>query len=323
MNRFFHDKIEPCVQSLPVLRVVHSENHNGRDYQLTQTVKRNVYTEFDRSLSRHLAATGGEAFPAYTVTVEVAEAEAMGARRHLVSAFHESVPHAIKELSGRALKRAGPIELGFYRSNLKTALDPTVAQKRKITSGDVDLLETALAICKTLGDGEFLDISGDFSTIVAAPPGNMDPLIMYLSHGTVSVPSSTIPGSTPFKWPIYSFFEHAATNMAAQSYLSGVNQAILVEKEAAIREFRSITERRVVDFHDALAGRELHDHWLEAADGLLARLKAGLGEALVGISENARGIALDLAQTMESVCPRSSASKAAGAEPQAKARSVT
>jgi len=303
MNRFFHEIIEPSVHTLPVLRVVHSENHHGKQFQLIQTVKRNVYTDFDRRLSRHLAATAGDAFPAFTVSVEVAGDQAGGKNRHLASAFHDSVPHAVKELAERAFKHSGPVELTFYRSNLKEGSDPSVAYNRNITGTDIAVLNTALEICRSLGDGEFLDISGDFDMIIATPPGNLDPVIMHLKNGTVLVPSSTSPGSAPFQWAIYSFFDHASTNLAAQSYLAGVSKALLTEKETAIHEFRSTSERRVVDFHRALAGGKLTGHWLEAAEGLLARLRAGLGDTLVGISDDARGIALDLADAIESVAP--------------------
>ena len=74
MDRFYHEVIEPNVECIPVLQVMHSERHNGREHCLTQPIARNVYTEFDRKLSRHLVAVRGHGFPAYTVTLEAADA---------------------------------------------------------------------------------------------------------------------------------------------------------------------------------------------------------------------------------------------------------
>jgi hypothetical protein len=299
MNRFFHVYIEPSLQSLPVLRVAHAEIHNGREFRISQTVCRNVYTDFDRCLSRNLAATGGEAFPAFTVNVEVAEARDGGEEHHLVSGFHDSVPHALMELAERANERAGTVELAFYRSALKKGHESSVAQRRSVGPHEVEALRSALAICRSLGDPEFMDISGDFSLVVAQPPGNLDPVLLHLSHGTVAFPSGTTTGSSPFQWPLYTYADHASTNLAAQGYLAAVGNALLREKSGAIREFREAAERRVIDFHRALDGRAPQGHWLEGAQALLARLRAGLGDALVGISEDTRGIALDLARMVE------------------------
>ncbi len=299
MNRFFHSFIEPCLQSLPVLRVVHDETHNGHEFRISQTVCRNVYTDFDRCLSRHLAASGGEAFPAYTVNVEVAEARPGGEKHHLVSGFHESVPHALMELAERANERAGEVVLAFHRSGLGSGQETSVAQRRSVGRHEIALLRAALAICRDLGDAEFIDISGDFSIVVAQPPGNLDPVLLHLNNGTVAFPSGTAPGSSPFQWPLYSYADQASNNMAAQSYLAGVGNAILREKSGAIREFREAAERRVMEFHRALAGRLPEGHWLEGAQALLARLRTGLGDSLVGISEDARGVAFDLARAVD------------------------
>ncbi|MDH3668556.1 MAG: hypothetical protein OEN23_16645, partial [Paracoccaceae bacterium] len=113
---------------------------------------------------------------------------------------------------------------------------------------------------------------------------------------TLLVPSSTMPGSPPFQWSLFSFFERVATSPAAQSYMAGVSQALMTELEAAIMKFRALAEQRIADFHRTVGGRPLTGHWLAAAKNLLVRLKAGLGEDLTGLADDARGIALDLSE---------------------------
>ncbi len=47
-------------------------------YIVTQTIQRNDFTDFDRKLSRHPAATRGAGFPAFTVAVQVNERGRVG-----------------------------------------------------------------------------------------------------------------------------------------------------------------------------------------------------------------------------------------------------
>ena len=109
----------------------------------------------------------------------------------------------------------------------------------------------------------------------------------------VQVPSLHGPTKAPFEWPISSFAEYASNNISAQSYLASVRHAIVTEKETAILAFRSAAEQRIYEFDRGLAGRQLDGHWRKGASGLIARLQAGLGDKLAGISEGARGKALD------------------------------
>lgn len=301
MNRVFHKIIEPSIESVPVLEVTHTERHNGREYILKQIIRRNVYTEFDAKLSRHLAATGRQGFPAFTVAVRVVESASGGKEHRLESSFHDSVPHALYDLSERALSRAGPVDLTFRRCSPKKESKTSISHTRKITERDIESLRTALDICREIGDTDFLDVSGDFGIIVVIPPAGFNHVIIQLTDGTISVPSSLNGDDAPFKWPLYSFVDHATTNAAAKSYLAMVGQAIVSEKESAILTFRSAAEQRIVDFNNVLAGRRLEGHWLEAASGLVARLKAGLGDTLNGLSEAPRGIGMDLAAMVDEI----------------------
>ena len=61
----FKSVIEPTLERIVVLETLHFESHRGREFAVSQTLRRNVFTEFDRKLSRHLAAIRGHGFPAF------------------------------------------------------------------------------------------------------------------------------------------------------------------------------------------------------------------------------------------------------------------
>ena len=92
MSGVFKTFVEPSLERSPVLEVSHVERHQKRDYIVTQTIQRNVFTDFDRKLSRHLAATRGAGFPAFTVAVRVSERGCGGPPRYLTPA-HTSPIH--------------------------------------------------------------------------------------------------------------------------------------------------------------------------------------------------------------------------------------
>ena len=79
----FKAVVERNLERIPVLEVSHVERLQGSDYIITQIIQRNVFTDFDRKLSRHLAATRGAGFPAFTVAVQVNERGRGGPPRFL------------------------------------------------------------------------------------------------------------------------------------------------------------------------------------------------------------------------------------------------
>jgi len=170
--------------------------------------------------------------------------------------------------------------------------DP-VQSIRRIDADTIEMLDSALGTCRHLGEAEFLQISGDLDIVIATPPGGLKPVIMQLKNGTVSVPNCEPTDTSPFESPIFAFAQHASDSRVARGYLARARQALTAEKETAISDFRSAAEQRIRDFDRALAGRPLERHRKALAEGLVARLKAGLGETLSGLSEDARLIALD------------------------------
>ncbi len=292
MSGVFKTFVEPSLERIPVLEVSHVERRQGCDYIVTQAIQRNVFTDFDRKLSRHLAATRGAGFPAFTVAVQVNERGSSEPPRFLSPAHHESVPHALKGIADRAFAHCGRVEL-MVQNNNPGAGDRVAGVRRELSTDDIEALDAALDICRHLGEAEFLDISGDFDIVIAGPPGELQPIVMHLQNGSISMPCTNGTAITPFECPIHGFAGHAAGNVLAQGYLARARHALVATKEAAVLEFRAAAEDRILAFDRALAGRPLDGHRLDAAIALIERLKAGLGGSLNGLSEDAQITALD------------------------------
>lgn len=290
MNSVFSKSIELELERIPVLEVVCREEWDGRAFTVHQTISRNVFTAFDLKLSRHLAATAKRGFPSFRTDVEVREANPAGRRRTIASASHESVPHALLEIARRAVVRHGKAELTFNYHQKSGGKNGAVGPTRKLTEDDIEMMGAALKICHSLGESEFLQISGDFDILIVTPPGDLKPLTMILSKGKLTIPSS---GDTPFECPIITFAESAARDSTAQHYLARVRHALVAEKEMAITQFRCAAEERILATNNALGGRGLDGHRLTAVESLVARLTAGLGSNLKGLAEDARITALD------------------------------
>lgn len=292
VDKVFKTIVEPSLERIPVLEVSHVERLQGCDYIVTQTIQRNVFTDFDRKLSRHLAATRGDGFPAFTVAVQVNERGSGGPPRFLTPVHHASVPHALKGIADRAFAHCGRVELMVQNSNTGAG-DRVAGVRRELSTDDIEALDAALDICRHLGEAEFLDISGDFDIVIAGPPGELQPIVMHLQNGSISMPCTNGTAITPFECPIHGFAGHAAGNVLAQGYLARARHALVATKEAAVLEFRAAAEDRILAFDRALAGRPLDGHRLDAAIALIERLKAGLGGSLNGLSEDAQITALD------------------------------
>lgn len=290
MDAVFARVIEPELERIPVLEVVHSETHDGRAYQVHQMVSRNVFPDFDLKLSRHLAATSGRGFPAFRTDIEVRETNPGGRRREIASAAHGSVPHALLDIARRAVQRRGTVDLIFKHNLTSDDGNAPAGLGRKVGKDELDMLDAALRICRTLGETEFLQISGDFDILIVTPPGNLAPLTMHLGKGTLTIPGNA---GTPFECPIITYAKSAAGDGAAQHYLARVRHALVGEKEAAIAAFRATAEARILATNEALGTHAIAGHRLQAVEGLVDRLTAGLGPSLKGLAEDARITALD------------------------------
>ena len=288
----FRTFIEPCLERISVLEVTHRERHHGREFVITQTILRNVFTEFDRKLSRHLAATRGAGFPTFTVAVKVFENGDTARPRPLAQVHHASVPHALRDIAERAFRRDGKAELTIHHND-PAAGDRGAGARRIVTADDTEALDAALTACRFLGEAEFLTLSGDFDVVLADPPGELRAMIMHISNGSISMPCQSGTTITPFECPLHGFAGHVANSALAQGYLARARHALVAAKEASVHEFREAAERQILNFDRALANRPLAGHRLDSVTALVARLKAGLGPSLGGLSEDARITALD------------------------------
>lgn len=296
INRVFKTFIEPGLERIPVLEVSHVECHQKREYVISQTIQRNVFTDFDRKLSRHLSATRGTGFPAFTVSVAVNERTGNAPARALAPAHHVSVPHALKGIAERAFAHAGKADLTVYHND-PTASERAAGATRSVSADDIEALNASLAVCRYLGAAEFLNISGDFDIVIAGPPGELEPIVMHLQNGSISVPCTNGQTITPFECPIHGFATHAASNVMAQGYLARARHALVAAKEEAVMEFRAAAESRILNYDRVLAKRPadrmLDGYRLDATTALVERLKLGLGSSLNGLSEDAMVTALD------------------------------
>lgn len=292
----FETFVEPGLERIPILEVSHVERHQGREYIITQTIQRNVFTEFDHKLSRHLSATRGTGFPAFTVSVVVNERGCGAPARALASSHYVSVPHALKGIAERAFAHAGRADLTVYHND-PTASDREAGVRRSVSADDIEALNSALAVCRYLGAAEFLEISGDFDIVIVGPPGGLNPIVMHLRNGSVSVPCTNGQTISPFECPIHGFAGHIAGNVMAQGYLARARQALVAAKETAVLDFRAAAEARILNYDRVLtkraAGLAKDGYRLDATLALVERLKAGLGSNLNGLSEDAQVTALD------------------------------
>ena len=298
----FKKFVEPGLERIPVLEVSHIERHHEREYVITQTIQRNVFTDFDRKLSSHLSATRGAGFPAFTVAVTVNTRRSGTPARELSPAHYVSVPHALKGIAERAFAHAGRADLTIHHSDPSSG-DRDAGAKRVVTADDIEALNSALVVCRYLGAAEFMSISGDFDIVIVAPPGELKPVIMHLQNGSISMPCTNGETITPFESPIHGFAGHVAGNVLAQGYLARARQAMVAAKEMAVMEFRAAAENRIMSYDRVLktraAGQMMNGYRLDATVALVERLKVGLGSGLTGLSEDAQVTALDWSTDME------------------------
>ena len=169
-------------------------------------------------------------------------------------------------------------------------------QEYLVSSDTIETLEKALEVCNQVGSVDFLEISGDFERVLARPRGTtMDMIVMDLQRGTISIPSVSEMGGSAWQGPLYGFEKAVTQAPAITSFLARARHAVAAAKEDAIHAFRESAEGRIMSFNDALNGRQLSGYRLDSATSLVARLQAGLGDTLLGLSEAAQMTALDWA----------------------------
>jgi hypothetical protein len=288
--------VEPSLERVAVIEVLHVERHEGRDFVVSHLIRRNIFTEFDRKLSRHLAAVRGQGFPAVSVSVRLREREDPQGWQAAAPVDHPSIPHALAAVARRAVGQSGRATLRLHYHGLEQAEREAQGLRRVIEAEDVDILEAALEGCRQFGELSFLEITGDFDLIMIKPPeSSLGPIVMDLFNRRLTIPPVAGLTGEPVSVPLFDFRNVIAENTEARTYMASLRAMLMAQKERAVLDFRAAAEQRILDFEHALRGRSLESFRLDAVVSLVNRLKAGLGDSLSGLSEDAQITAFDWA----------------------------
>ncbi|GMG80959.1 hypothetical protein LNKW23_01710 [Paralimibaculum aggregatum] len=296
----FKSVVEPCLERVAVIEVLHTERHEGREFVISHLLRRNIFTDFDRRLSRHLAAVRGAGFPSVSVSARVRERNDRHGWQPCAPADHASVPHALAAIARRAVGETGSANLRLHYHGLGEQEREGQGLRRAIETEDVDILEAALEGCQQVGDFAFMEVTGDFDLIMVKPPEpSLQPIVMDLFNRRLTMPP--VPGLTNehASMPLFDFQRVVSENAAARTYMAALRHMLVAQKERAVLEFRAAAEQRILDFEHALRGRNLESFRLDAVISLVTRLKAGLGDSLAGLSEDAQITAFDWAEAIE------------------------
>ncbi|MCL5778738.1 hypothetical protein M1105_17315 [Limibaculum sp. FT325] len=295
----FEAVVEPSVERIPLVDVRCFDIADQRECEISHLVSRNVFTEFDQKLSRHLAAVTGTGFPSVSATIRIRERRP-GATWQSGRALHfSSVPHALRGIAARALKTRDVAELYIHAPETDMTVDDGPAHRQEVRKGDVAALSTALAFCAMFGEPDFVELSGDYDIVMAQPSGELRPITVDLYRGSMTVYGVHGGGKDVFEGPVYDYKRLTLENPLVRGYLASARHALAAVKEDAVHGFRAAAEARILNFDRALAGRPLENYRLEAVISLVARLKAGLGDNLAGLSEDAQITALDWSSSIE------------------------
>lgn len=295
VQNVFNAVIGPSLERLPLIALSQSASLNGRSFVVRYTISKNVLTDFDRKLSEHLAAVRSSGFPAVTLEIEVTDLASKESWRPSPDQFLKSVPHALKRVAEYAMGDRKRAVLTLVHGGRGDGSAEALGQRVDVTPERIEALGKALDLCGTLGEFEFLQITADYDRVTVQPCGSdLKPVVIDLDRGTVSVPPPD-GSSAVFEGSLFSFTRELAGNRAASTYVARARHNLSIAKEEAIWAFRLAAQERILGFDRALAGRPLDSFRLDAAAKLVSRLKAGLGDSLLGLSEEAQITALEWA----------------------------
>lgn len=312
-NEFFDSIIDPSTERLGLFGMAHDITFDGSNFVVLHKVSKNVLTEFDKRLSCYLSAVHGRGLPGAAVETRIRDIESGRSWNPYPIRHVNSVPEALALAAKLAL---GPesqmrVRLGAWMSE-----DTPLEQERLITTDTVSALEKALSICGLITTPDFLEISGDYDRVLVRPAGStMDVVVMDLARGTIAVPTTSELSGTAYQGPLYGFDAALRQNAAVANYMSKARHAVALAKEEAILRFREMSEDRIHEFDAAIGGRPLSGFRMTGASTLVARLQAGLGSSLLGLSEAAQITALDWASSVQDAENASSGISDAGDAP--------
>lgn len=299
----FESVIEPSVERVPVLELAQEVETDGIRLEASYLVERTILTAFDKKLSDHLAAVDGVGFPAITLRVTIHEPESGQVWTPISRKLFPTVPHALKFAGEFALGDREACNLKVYTRVRSQMGGKGVGIVQEITRARMDALGAATEVCELLGEYEYLHVTGNYSTIVIQiADHSLDAIVADLDRGSITVPTTR--AGTAFVGPLFDPANRIAQDREAAGYITQVNHKLAVTKEKSIWDFRGAAEERIFGFDKALAGHPLTGYRLTAAETLVKRLRAGLGENLLGLSEQAQITALSWAKLIRTADER-------------------
>ena len=294
----FNTVIGPSLEKLPLMELTQAATLNGRNFIVTYSISKNILTDFDRKLSEHLAAVKGAGFPAITLEVRVAEKGSKESWSPAPDEYLKSVLHALKRVAEYALGDREKARLSMISGSSRNSPAEVIGERCDVTPYLVESIGKALDLCGTLGEFEFLNMSASYDHLTVQPVGHdLMPVCVDFQRGTVALPGIDRSGNG-FECSLYNFTRELAANSQAAGYVARARHNLANAKEDAIFAFRAAAQERIMGFDRALAGRPLDSFRLDAAVTLVSRLKAGLGDNLLGLSEEAQITALEWAASI-------------------------
>ena len=296
-NEFFESIIDPSTERIGLFGMAHDITFDGRNFVVLHKVSKNVLTEFDQRLSRYLAAVHGVGLPGAAVETRIRDVSTGRSWNPYPMRHVGSVPEALALAAQLAL---GPESQMRVRMGAWMSEDGVLDQERLITTDTVASLERALCNCRMIGTTQFLEISGDYDRVLVRPMSStLDVMVMDLARGTISVPTTSEMSGTAYQGPLFGFEAALRQNAAVANFMSKARHSVAKAKEEAILNFREMAEERIHEFDAAIGGRPLVGYRMAGASTLIARLQAGLGSSLLGLSEAAQVTALDWAEKVD------------------------
>lgn len=295
MSEVFGSVVVPSVEQVPLLEITQAVDADDLKLIASYEISQTVLTEFDKRLSDHLAATKGYGFPSLSLTIKITDAETGKDWSPANQTFYQSLPHALRRVAEFALGERESTPITIFARSRALAGKQALGRDETLSREKVGILTAAIDFCDMLGEYEFLHISGGFQSLVVQPTDrSIGSVVLDLERGTIAFPSEYDgPG---FVCALINPVKAIAENPAATAYLNRAHHSQALAKEKAIWDFRSVAEERIFGFDKALDGQPISDYRLTAVETLVARLRAGLGDNLLGLSEQAQITALGWAR---------------------------
>lgn len=285
VDQLFSEFVERSVHRIPSLEVRERTPVDGVPGIYSHLIQQNVLTEFDTCLSRHLSAIRGKGLPAITVFSRKGSEVNTGQWETVGKMHFPTLPHALRHIAAEAIRTKPTATLHLLEA-------PGVRSSeyvRKVGAEDLHVLDHALELVKQFGPPDYAAITGNFDMLMLEPAGSNTRVTMDMFKGVVALQTT----EERFEAPIYGFSEHLKEHPRVREAFTKIHHAQLDQKSLAVRAFQKRAEERIIGFNTALCGNPLEFHRLDAALSLVVRLKAGLGDDLMGLSEDAQITALD------------------------------